>query len=89
MDGKDRYQHSFQNKTPLLCRQRRNEESCETNSRVVSVTVIVEPVVVPVPGTVIVPVEIQGVAVTVRVAEDHVRHHLFHHPLKFFRRSQD
>lgn len=88
-DGRDKYHLNFQNKTPLPHRQRRNEESCDTESGIVSVTVVVEPVVVPVPGTVIVPVEIQGVAVAVRVAKDCVRHRLFHHPLKLFRRSQD
>ena len=87
MGGKDKYQHSFQNKTPLPHRQRRNEESCDTESRVVSVTVVIEPVGVPVPGTVIVPIEIQGVAVAVRVAKDCIRHHLCHHSSKFFRRS--
>lgn len=83
MGGKDRYQPKFQNKTPQPYRQGRNEESCDTKSGVTGITIIVEPVVVPVPRPIIVTIEVQGVAVAVRVAKYCVRRHLFHHPLKF------
>ena len=55
------------NKTlPYLGRER-NEETGEHRRRVVVVEVIVEPVVVPVPLTVV-PVQVQDVPVTVRAA---------------------
>lgn len=64
------------NKTPPPER-RRNEESCENGRRVVGVPIVVEPVHVPVPLAVI-PVEVQRIAVAVRVPEDCVRRHLYH-----------
>ena len=60
--GKDNYK----NKTPPHGR-RRNEESCGHRGRVLNIEVIVEPVVVPVPRTVV-PVQIADVQVVVGVA---------------------
>ena len=54
------------NKTPPL-KQERNKESCERSDRILEVPVVVEPIVVPVPRTVV-PVEIADVEVVVRVA---------------------
>jgi len=53
--------------------------SCEHNRRVVDVPIVVEPVGVPVPP-VVVPVEIQRVAVTVRVAQKCIECLPCHHP---------
>lgn len=75
MDGADR----FQNKTLPPKRRERNEAICEHGRRVVDVPVVVEPVHVPVPRTVV-PVQIQDVAVAVRVPQDCIEHLPCHHP---------
>jgi hypothetical protein len=48
---------------------------------IVDVPVVIEPVVVPVPLT-IVPAQIQDVTVTIRVPKKHIEYRLYHHPLK-------
>ena len=42
--------------------------NCEDARRVVVVPVVVKPVVVPVPGTVVIAIEVENVTVAVRVA---------------------
>ena len=57
--------------------------SCENSRDVVGVEVVVELVHVPVPCTVV-PVEVQDVAVAVRVPKKCIECHPDHHSLKFF-----
>jgi hypothetical protein len=71
---------SLQNKTLPPYRQERNEKICENSRRVISVPIILKPIVVPVPLT-IVPVQVQDITVTVRVPKKHIEYHLFHHLL--------
>lgn len=59
--------------------------TCEDTHRVVVVPVIVKPVVVPVPGTVVIAIEVENVAVAVRVAEICIVCHLRHCPLSTLR----
>ena len=58
--------------------------SCENHRRIVSIPVIVEPVVVPVPLA-IVPVQIEDIAVAVRAAENLYRMPPIPPPLEYSR----
>ena len=75
-DGTD----SSQNKTPPIKYRGRNEESCEQGRRVVVVPVIVKPVVVPIPRTIVTEVQITDIEVAVGVAKS-IKRLLLHHPL--------
>ena len=70
----------MQNKT-LPPKWERNEEICENGRRVVDIPVVVEPIHVPVPRTVV-PVQVQNVTVTVRVPKDYIACRPYHYPLK-------
>lgn len=65
-------------KNKTLPYRERNEVSCETSRGVLGIPIVVEPIVVPVPLT-IVPIQVQDIAVAVRVLQDCIRHHLNHH----------
>lgn len=54
--------------------------SCENGRRVVVIPVVVQPIHVPVPLTVI-PVQVQNVTVTVRVPKDYIAYHPYHYLL--------
>lgn len=56
--------------------------SCEAESRIVSIAIVIEPVVVPVPLATVVAIEIEGVAIAVRVAQNCTKHRQFHCPSK-------
>ena len=58
----------------------RNEKICENSRRIAGIKVIVQPVVVPVPLT-IVPVEVQDITVAVRVPQKCIEYRQFHHLL--------
>lgn len=70
-----------QRKTPPINQGRRNKESCATRRRIVGIPLIVEPIVVPVPLAIIVPVEIENVTVAIRVAKNCIKYLPYHHPL--------
>ena len=55
----------------------RNEKICENSRRIAGIKVIVQPVVVPVPLT-IVPVEVQDITVAVRVPQKSTEYRQFH-----------
>ncbi len=57
----------------------------EDKSLTLGIAIVIEPVVVPVPRAIILAIEIERVAIAVRIEKDCIRHRLFHHPLK----SQD
>src|SRR3989344_8727876 len=59
---------SLKNKTPLprqTAKRGRNKDGCEHSRGIVDVTIVAEPVVVPVPRTVIVEIEVKRVPVAV------------------------
>ena len=63
---------SLKNKTPpprQTAKRGRNKDGCEHGRGVVGVTIVVEPVVVPVPRTVVVEVEVKHVTIAVRAAQ--------------------
>ncbi len=63
---------SSKNKTPPLrqtTRRGRNKDGCENSRGVVDTAIVVKPVVVPVPRTVAVEVEVKRVTVAVRAAQ--------------------
>jgi hypothetical protein len=68
------------NKTPPNNKRRRNKKSCAADGRITGIPLVVEPVAVPVPLTVRVPVEIKDVAVTVRIVKNRIKY-LPHHRL--------
>ena len=57
----------------------RNEEICEAGRQGVGVPVVVEPTTAPVPPTVV-PIQVEHVAVAVRVAQKCAQCHPCHHP---------
>ena len=79
MAGSVKQKDRKKNKTPQR-KPGRNKESCENGRQVVGITVIVEPIDVPVPLA-IVSVQIQDVAVAVRVPKKYTEYHPCHHPL--------
>ena len=52
--------------------------TCEHRGRILGVPVVIKPVVVPVPATIIVAIEIQEVPIAVRVAQKRMRCHPYH-----------
>lgn len=74
---------SLQNKT-LQRKLERNKGSCENRRHVVLIEVVVQPVHVPVPLAVV-PVQVQDVAVAVRVPEKCIENLPNHHPLNILR----
>ena len=54
--------------------------SCTNGGRIVGVPIIVEPVVVPVPLAIVMPLEVENVTVAIRIAKDCIKCLPYHHP---------
>ena len=65
----------------LINNRERNKEICADCRQVASIPVIVEPVVVPVPLAIIVPIQIENVAIAIRIAKNCIKCLPNHHSL--------